>query len=65
MFNGRIKVLVQDIVRLLKIKLIVLLTKTPIICGAEGWNTCEVYVNGFSTSLPEDIQFKALSSVGI
>jgi tRNA uridine 5-carboxymethylaminomethyl modification enzyme len=29
----------------------------------EGWNTCEVYVNGFSTSLPEDIQFKALSSV--
>jgi tRNA uridine 5-carboxymethylaminomethyl modification enzyme len=28
----------------------------------EGWNTCEVYVNGFSTSLP-DIQFKALSSV--
>ena len=30
----------------------------------EGWNTVEVYVNGFSTSLPEDIQFKALSSVG-
>lgn len=29
----------------------------------EGWNTCEVYVNGFSTSLPEDIQFKALKSV--
>ena len=29
----------------------------------EGWNTIEVYVNGFSTSLPEDIQFKALSSV--
>ena len=29
----------------------------------EGWNTCEVYVNGFSTSLPEDIQFKALRSV--
>jgi tRNA uridine 5-carboxymethylaminomethyl modification enzyme len=29
----------------------------------QGWNTCEVYVNGFSTSLPEDIQFKALSSV--
>jgi tRNA uridine 5-carboxymethylaminomethyl modification enzyme len=24
---------------------------------------CEVYVNGFSTSLPEDIQFKALRSV--
>ena len=29
----------------------------------EGWNTVEVYVNGFSTSLPEDIQFKALSLV--
>lgn len=29
----------------------------------EGWNTVEVYVNGFSTSLPEDIQFKALRSV--
>jgi tRNA uridine 5-carboxymethylaminomethyl modification enzyme len=26
-------------------------------------HTCEVYVNGFSTSLPEDIQFKALRSV--
>ena len=29
----------------------------------EGRNTVEVYVNGFSTSLPEDIQFKALSLV--
>ena len=29
----------------------------------EGWNTVEVYVNGFSTSLPEDIQFKALKTV--
>ena len=29
----------------------------------EGWNTVEVYVNGFSTSLPEDIQFDALRSV--
>ena len=29
----------------------------------EGWNTHEVYVNGFSTSLPYDIQFKALRSV--
>jgi tRNA uridine 5-carboxymethylaminomethyl modification enzyme len=26
----------------------------------EGWNTVEVYVNGFSTSLPEDVQMKAL-----
>jgi tRNA uridine 5-carboxymethylaminomethyl modification enzyme len=29
----------------------------------EGWNTVEVYVNGFSTSLPEDIQYKALKTV--
>lgn len=29
----------------------------------EGWNTVEYYVNGFSTSLPEDIQYKALKSV--
>ena len=26
----------------------------------EGWDTVEIYVNGFSTSLPEDVQFKAL-----
>lgn len=29
----------------------------------EGWNTCEVYVNGFSSSLPEDIQFKAMQLI--
>ena len=29
----------------------------------EGWETVEVYVNGFSTSLPEDIQYSALRSV--
>jgi tRNA uridine 5-carboxymethylaminomethyl modification enzyme len=29
----------------------------------EGWNTVEVYVNGFSTSLPEDIQYKALKKI--
>ena len=29
----------------------------------EGWNTVEVYVNGFSTSLPEDVQFKALKKI--
>jgi len=29
----------------------------------EGWNTVEIYVNGFSTSLPEDVQYKALSMV--
>jgi tRNA uridine 5-carboxymethylaminomethyl modification enzyme len=29
----------------------------------EGWNTVEIYVNGFSTSLPEDVQLRALQSV--
>jgi tRNA uridine 5-carboxymethylaminomethyl modification enzyme len=29
----------------------------------EGWNTVEFYVNRFSTSLPEDVQFKAMRSV--
>lgn len=29
----------------------------------EGWKTIEVYVNGFSTSLPEDIQFKAIRQI--
>ena len=29
----------------------------------EGWNTVEIYVNGFSTSLPEDVQDKAIRSV--
>ena len=29
----------------------------------EGWDTVEYYINGFSTSLPEDVQFKALRSV--
>ena len=29
----------------------------------EGWNTVEIYVNGFSTSLPEEVQYKALSMV--
>lgn len=29
----------------------------------EGWNTIEIYVNGFSTSLPEDVQLKALHSI--
>ncbi|MCG8307292.1 MAG: tRNA uridine-5-carboxymethylaminomethyl(34) synthesis enzyme MnmG [Cytophagales bacterium] len=29
----------------------------------EGWDTVEVYINGFSTSLPEDVQYKALTEV--
>lgn len=29
----------------------------------EGWNTSEVYVNGFSTSLPENVQYQALKQI--
>lgn len=29
----------------------------------EGWNTVEIYVNGFSTSLPEEVQYEALRSI--
>lgn len=29
----------------------------------EGWNTVEIYVNGFSTSLPEEIQLKAMHAI--
>src|SRR5690625_6991274 len=29
----------------------------------EGRNTCEVYVNGFSSSLPEDVQYRALRKI--
>ncbi|MFZ6025468.1 MAG: tRNA uridine-5-carboxymethylaminomethyl(34) synthesis enzyme MnmG [Bacteroidota bacterium] len=29
----------------------------------EGWNTVEIYVNGFSTSLPEDVQYEAIRTV--
>jgi tRNA uridine 5-carboxymethylaminomethyl modification enzyme len=29
----------------------------------EGWNTVEIYVNGFSTSLPEDVQYEAVRTI--
>lgn len=29
----------------------------------EGWNTVEIYVNGFSTSLPEEVQYEAIRTV--
>ena len=29
----------------------------------EGWDTIEIYVNGFSTSLPEDVQYKAITKI--
>ena len=38
-------------------------TRHQIFVEPEGWDTVEVYVNGFSTSLPEDVQYNALRSV--
>jgi tRNA uridine 5-carboxymethylaminomethyl modification enzyme len=38
-------------------------TQHQLFVEPEGWNTTEIYVNGFSTSLPEDIQYKALKLV--
>jgi tRNA uridine 5-carboxymethylaminomethyl modification enzyme len=29
----------------------------------EGWDTCEIYINGFSSSLPEEVQYKALRKI--
>ena len=29
----------------------------------EGWDTCEIYVNGFSSSLPEEVQYKAMIKI--
>lgn len=37
--------------------------KHQIFVEPEGWNTVEVYVNGFSTSLPEDVQSKAIREI--
>ena len=65
MFNGRIKSIgprycpsIED-----KINRFADKDRHQIFVEPEGWNTVEVYVNGFSTSLPEDVQFRALRSV--
>jgi len=65
MFNGRIKSIgprycpsIED-----KINRFADKDRHQLFVEPEGWNTCEVYVNGFSTSLPEDVQYKALKSV--
>ena len=65
MFNGRIQSLgprycpsIED-----KINRFADKERHQLFVEPEGWNTVEVYVNGFSTSLPEDVQFKALRSV--
>jgi tRNA uridine 5-carboxymethylaminomethyl modification enzyme len=65
MFNGRIKSTgprycpsIED-----KINRFADKDRHQLFVEPEGWNTVEVYVNGFSTSLPEEVQYKALRSV--
>lgn len=65
MFTGRIKGLgprycpsIED-----KINRFAERERHQIFVEPEGWHTCEIYVNGFSTSLPEDVQYKALTQI--
>ncbi|HEX8378904.1 MAG TPA: tRNA uridine-5-carboxymethylaminomethyl(34) synthesis enzyme MnmG, partial [Pedobacter sp.] len=65
MFTGRIKGLgprycpsIED-----KINRFAERDRHQIFVEPEGWDTVEIYVNGFSTSLPEDVQFKALRKI--
>lgn len=65
MFNGRIKSIgprycpsIED-----KINRFADKDSHQIFVEPEGWDTVEMYVNGFSTSLPEDVQYRALKSV--
>jgi tRNA uridine 5-carboxymethylaminomethyl modification enzyme len=65
MFTGRIKGLgprycpsIED-----KINRFAERERHQIFVEPEGWNTCEIYVNGFSTSLPEDVQYRALIQI--
>lgn len=65
MFNGRIRGLgprycpsIED-----KIDRFADRDRHQLFVEPEGWSTCEIYVNGFSSSLPEDVQYKALRQV--
>ncbi|NMM46999.1 tRNA uridine-5-carboxymethylaminomethyl(34) synthesis enzyme MnmG [Marinigracilibium pacificum] len=65
MFNGRIQGLgprycpsIED-----KINRFAERNRHQIFVEPEGWDTVEVYVNGFSTSLPEDIQYEAIRKI--
>lgn len=65
MFNGRIQGLgprycpsIED-----KINRFAERERHQIFVEPEGWNTVEIYVNGFSTSLPEDVQYKAMRQI--
>ena len=65
MFNGRIQSTGPRYCPSIEDKIDRFATKErhQIFVEPEGWTTCEMYVNGFSTSLPEDIQDKAIRSV--
>ncbi len=65
MFNGRIKSIGPRYCPSIEDKIDRFATKDrhQLFIEPEGWETVEVYVNGFSTSLPEDIQDKALKKV--
>lgn len=65
MFNGRIQSIgprycpsIEDKINRFSEK-----DRHQIFVEPEGWNTVEYYINGFSTSLPEDVQYKALKAV--
>ena len=65
MFNGRIQSIgprycpsIEDKINRFSDK-----ERHQIFVEPEGWNTVEYYINGFSTSLPEDIQYRALRAV--
>lgn len=65
MFNGRIQGLgprycpsIED-----KINRFAERDRHQIFVEPEGWNTVEMYINGFSTSLPEDVQYKAIRKI--
>jgi tRNA uridine 5-carboxymethylaminomethyl modification enzyme len=65
MFNGRIQGLgprycpsIED-----KINRFAERERHQIFVEPEGWNTVEIYVNGFSTSLPESVQYQALTKI--
>jgi tRNA uridine 5-carboxymethylaminomethyl modification enzyme len=65
MFNGRIQSTGPRYCPSIEDKIDRFATKDrhQIFVEPEGWTTCEMYVNGFSTSLPEDIQDKAIRSI--
>ncbi len=65
MFNGRIQGIgprycpsIED-----KINRFADRDRHQIFVEPEGWNTVEIYVNGFSTSLPEDVQYQAIRKI--